>query len=114
MGLRHSYIFKVTLPPPSLTAELDQSTSPVSEIAPFRSSRDSILKVSFPADKSAPAQNPLPDPVTIIALMSSSLFALSIASIKSSCICLLKAFNFSGLFNVIVKIFSSTSYKIAV
>ena len=56
IGFKHSNIFSVTLPPPSLTPEWDQSISPLSEIAPFLSDLLSILKVSFPADKSAPAQ----------------------------------------------------------
>ena len=68
------------------------------------------MKVLDPAAKSAPAQKPLPSPVTITTLTSSSLPALSKAEISSSIICPVKAFNLSGRFKVIVRILSSNSY----
>ena len=50
---------------------LDQSISPLSKTAPclsLRSTRLSKSNVFAPAERSAPAQKPLPAPVTIMAL----------------------------------------------
>ena len=111
-GLRQSKILRVTKPPPSLILGLDQSTEPSSDTAPLLSFLSALLsksKVLAPADKSAPAQKPLPAPVTIIALTLSSLSASSKAFIRSFCISKLKALSLSGRLRVIVKILFSTS-----
>ena len=113
-GLRQSKILNVTRPPPSLILGLDQSISPFSKTAPclsLRSSRLSKSNVLAPAERSAPAQKPLPAPVTMIAFTLSSLSASSNALMRSFCIWKLKAFNLSGRFSVIVKILSSISYN---
>jgi hypothetical protein len=68
--------------------------------------------VSAPEERSAPAQNPRPAPVTMMALTLSSLSAASKASINSFCMAALKALSLSGRFSVMVRICSATSYLI--
>jgi len=76
-----------------------------------RSVRDARSKVAPPPERSGPAQNARPAPVTITALIASSLSARSNASIISCSICVVNALSLSGRLSVIVRIDSSTSYR---
>ena len=67
------------------------------------------LNVSPPLDRSAPAQNPRPAPVTITARTSSSASIRSNASIISFIITPVNALSCSGRFSVIVAMCSATS-----
>ena len=71
----------------------------------------SKLNVSLPLERSAPAQNARPAPVTMITRTSSSVSAFSKASINSSRMIGVKAFSFSGRFRVIVATRASTSER---
>ena len=76
-GFRHSKIASVSRPPPSRTRSSLQST--VSTGPASRSLRAGLVvasKVLAPPERSAPAQNARPAPVTITAPTSSSVFTL--------------------------------------
>ena len=81
-GFGQSKMARVVLPPPS---RIHSGSSFIPSVSPLLF-LTSLLNVLPPAPRSAPAQNPLPAPVTIITLMSSSFPALSKASIRSACI----------------------------
>ena len=74
-----------------------------------RSGRASRSKVRAPVERSAPAQNALPAPVTMIARAASSASATSIASMNSRIIVVFSAFSFSGRLIVMVKMLSERS-----
>ena len=97
-GFLQSKMRSVTCPPPSRRTRsslgLDQSPS---------------SNVFAPPDKSAPAQNALPSPVTITARTASSASTRSNASSSSRIITPVKAFIFSGRESVIVATASLTS-----
>ena len=103
IGLLHLNIRNVTVPPPS-RRNFD-CESVLSEPS---------LKVPPPPDKSAPAQNPRPEPVITTAR------TLSSASISSNTMCnsrimvLVNALSFSGRCNVTVATPSATEYKSSV
>ena len=97
-------------PPPSRALSWDRSGLPS---GPFgtggRSGRAARSKVRAPVDRSAPAQNALPAPVTMIARAASSASATSIASTNSRIIVVFSAFSFSGRLIVMVKMLSERS-----
>jgi hypothetical protein len=101
----------VSRPPPSRTPSLLQSTLPSDLIADFLSGRSSRVEsnVLGPADKSAPAQNARPAPVTMTTRTLSSASAWSNASSISFIMMPVKALSFSGRLSVIVAILSATS-----
>ena len=66
--------------------------------------------VESPAERSAPAQNAWPAPVTITARTESSASAMSNAAIISRIIVTVNALSFSGRESVNVAIESATSY----
>ncbi len=102
-GFRHSKMRNVNRPPPSRTTPLIRPSSRAASCGPVRS------KVEPPAERSAPAQNPRPAPVTITARTASSASIASNAAIMSTIIWPVKAFSFSGRFSVMVAMPSSTS-----
>ena len=114
-GLSDLKMRSVSSPPPS---RIDSSLQSISasrfEVARLGASPGCAVrsKVLPPEDKSAPAQKPRPDPVTMIARILSSASALSKASIISVIISRVKALSFSGRLSVIVRMLSATSYRI--
>jgi hypothetical protein len=100
-GLALSKIRRVSRPPPSRGTPTGVCTS-----LPPREN------VSPPDDRSAPAQNARPDPLTITALTSSSASTASKAAIISFIIVPVKAFILSGRWRVIVATPSATPYSI--
>ena len=80
-GLGQSKIANVVRPPPSLIHSRFSLSSVLGDLG-----FSSLLNEASPAPKSAPAQNPLPEPVTIITLTSSSSPACLNAEINSSII----------------------------
>ncbi len=109
-GLRQLKIASVTRPPPSRTYSALQSISvPSARMRSGRSVRFWESNVSAPDDRSAPAQNARPAPVTTMARILSSLSARENASINSLIIVPVKALSFSGRLSVMVRIWSLTS-----
>ena len=90
-GFFESKIRSASMPPPSRGTPASVCTS----LPP-------LANVSPPDDRSAPAQNARPAPVTITARTSSSASARSNASIISFIIVPVNAFSLSGRDNVIV------------
>ena len=109
-GFKLSKIRRDTNPPPSRGKRAPSSLIPL--LAPPLLAVTSLpprLKVSPPAERSAPAQNARPAPVTITARTLSSASDKSNAATISCSIVFVNALSFSGRFNVIVAIFSLTS-----
>src|SRR5579859_3389416 len=106
-GFKQAATRRLTLPPPSRG-----TPSMVSAAAPD-GWRRSALNVSPPPERSAPAQNALPRPVTTTARTSSSESARSKASISSSRITRVNALSRSGRLRMIVATRSATRYSIS-
>ena len=102
-GLVDSKIRSASMPPPSRGTPAARSAS----LLP-------TVNVSPPADRSAPAQNARPSPVTITARTESSASARSNAVIISCIIRAVNALSFSGRDNVNVATCESTEYEICV
>ena len=111
-GLRQLKMRSVMRPPPSRAESCERSGLPS---GPFgtggRSRRASRSNVPPPVERSAPAQNALPAPVTMIARTASSASAASNASIRSRIICVFSALSLSGRLIVMVKMLSARSVR---
>jgi len=92
-----------------MRSSLQSILSPLPALRSGRSVRALKSKVAAPAERSAPAQNARPAPVTTMARMPSSLFARSNASIISVIIVPVNALSFSGRLSVMVRMLSLTS-----
>ena len=111
-GLRHSKMRSVMRPPPSRALSWLRSGWPS---GPFgiggRSGCASRSNVRPPPERSAPAQNALPAPVTMMARTASSASAASNAAISSWIIAVFSALSLSGRLIVMVKIESDRSVR---